>query len=446
MKPKNKIVPQNYSIEMNGKNIQLGLLLTILALTVFHILSLRGLYADGSSFLVKMLTSGTFEDWDRARRFAQLLLQLPVVLALKAGVENIQLLAVLHSLGLFGLPALLWLMGLLRLRDEALFWPFFVVYAVISMNAGFFAIGEFNLAYALVGYSFAVLISQKNINTIQGILLVLVAVALVCSYEALIFLGPLLYWAAMRRVNWSDRRPANFWLLLATLCYACATFNSLWSILYPRSPGNLSGAMAGLMQLLANKQLLISALVTGLYFLLVFFKFNSITRTIVAGVSLLLSALLFLPEFWSSPSEHYAARSPVGLLMWGLFSGLLLVRMANKSWIFNTANIQEAKKLVWIIPCVLFAGLLSADVYHTMGHARFIDRFETFVNANQGFHAIEETPIDSEIYGWSWPQPSLSLLLREDADKAVILNRKDYLGWQPYQPTKSLPDFTRYYK
>lgn len=433
---------------MKNEKLVLGLALVILSLTLFHVLCLRGIYADGANSLLNILLSESFQDWDKPRKFAQIITQTPVVLALKLGIKNITLLTVLHSLGLFLFPSFFWLMGLVRLKGEVFFWPFFIVYTLVYMNSSFFAISEYNLAYSMVGYSFAVLISQKNIGKINGCFLIFVSLALARSYEALVFLGPLLYLSGILRVHVSrnHRRIEVVFVYIAMFFYATAAAISLWSILYPRSPGNLQGALAGVEHLLKNEQLLISALVSFLYFIIIFFNFRKTTKSILVGISLFLSSLLFLPTIWSAPDEHYAVRSSVGLMMFVFLCFLLLLRvLPSKKGGLNNTSIMDVNKVACLVPCVLFAALLTADVFHTYRYSRFVKEFRGFVNSNTGFYAIDDTEIDARTYGWFWTYPSFSLLLRDDDSKAIILNRKDYKGWQPFEPRKSLPNLSKYY-
>ena len=48
-------------------------------------------------------------------------------------------------------------------------------------------------------------------------------------------------------------------------------------------------------------------------------------------------------------------------------------------------------------------------------------------------------------YIWSWTNPSLSLVLRQDESKAIVLNRRNFRGWQPFNPKVNIPDISKYY-
>jgi len=61
-----------------------------------------------------------------------------------------------------------------------------------------------------------------------------------------------------------------------------------------------------------------------------------------------------------------------------------------------------------------------------------------------GGHAPATDPACENRYGWPWTNPSISLLLREDASRSIILNARDYFGWQPFDPYAATPDLSAY--
>ena len=435
---------------MKKENRIFSILLAISSLAIFHIFCLRGIYADGASFLVKILEKGTFENWDQSRRFVQIITQAPVVLALKLGISNFITLKALHSLGLFFFPTLLWILALIRLKGEKFFWLYFTLFSLIYLNTSFYSIGEFNLTYSMVGYSFAILISLKRIDFKHGLFHILISLTLVRSYEALIFLGPLLGLACILRIH-NPEVPLGenrIWFYIPIFFYSLATAVSGLSILHPRDPGNLKGALGSLNHLVENKQLLISLIISLLYFSAYFFPLGRSLKQGITCVIVILNTALLFPTNWATPFQHYQGRSLVGIILFVSLSILLIEARFGSKWNWIKKRDTNSNHLIkWITPCLLFMVLSTIDISQTIGHFSYLREFSSFVNSHTGFYPIEKTGIDYKKYGWPWTQPSLSLLLRESEENtAIVLNRADYMGWQPYPaPREFLPDISRYY-
>lgn len=70
---------------------------------VFTIWGRNYLYADGSNYCYGVLDTGTFTHWVEGRQGSVYLMQLPICMALKFGINNITVLC-----ALFGLGASIW--------------------------------------------------------------------------------------------------------------------------------------------------------------------------------------------------------------------------------------------------------------------------------------------------------------------------------------------------
>ena len=79
----------------------------LISVALFDAFSIdKHLSADGVHYFVEILDSGTFYRVDWARRFAEFIIQWPLVLAVRAGVTQVPLLSACFALGIY-LPYLL---------------------------------------------------------------------------------------------------------------------------------------------------------------------------------------------------------------------------------------------------------------------------------------------------------------------------------------------------
>src|SRR5215218_7940682 len=120
-------------------------------LALWHSWESRGLFVDGSAFLVQIARREWFFDFYGPRLYAMIIGQVPVMTALFLGVTDLHLMARLLSFGLFAVPTALYHLALVRAKDDAVLLAGVVAaVAVVFMTTSFFIVGEYNMAYAIV--------------------------------------------------------------------------------------------------------------------------------------------------------------------------------------------------------------------------------------------------------------------------------------------------------
>ena len=164
--------------------------------------------------------------------------QVPVVAAMKVGVTNVTSLAYLQSFGTVAMPILVWDGLLVALWRHRLFWPFAVIFAVTFLNSGFYSVGEYNLATALVALDAALLL-RGELRRASGLVLVVSAGMLVLSYQTMAFLGVVLAAMTVVRLRAVTREMgARRWevlVLWAALAFYVlgAALNVWWTVAPP---------------------------------------------------------------------------------------------------------------------------------------------------------------------------------------------------------------------
>ena len=91
-----------------------AVVLLLWGLAAYATVTCRGLFWDGSSFLVNILDNGRFHDFYVARAHVDWVTQLPVLLLSELGVRDTRLPALAYSAALFGLPTALSHLALAR--------------------------------------------------------------------------------------------------------------------------------------------------------------------------------------------------------------------------------------------------------------------------------------------------------------------------------------------
>lgn len=434
-----------------------GVVLMLWALAVCNAVSCRGLFWDGASFLVNIIDLGGFHDFYTARAHVDWVTQAPVIAAGWLGVRDLHVLSIIYSLGLFALPAGLYHLALARVRDDPVMLAIVLaVLAVVYLPTSFFIVGEYNAAFAAVTAAMAITLTGWR----RGDAVLLCALGLLClrSYEALVYLGPLL--AAC--VLWSMRgvRDAGTRLLLAVaaLAFIGAAIVSGVTIIDYWSHPHFAKVRSMSLEFWQNLQfsvpiagLLICAVI-GLARPDLLRSRQPIVIIAITSVALALTPWYRLLSDYSIlyPPSHYLARQAAGMLL----AGLLVCLWVHVAWRNKApralAVLREpgmARRLVASM-VVMFVAATIPDLALTGLWAGYLDRIATLVNRGEGTIPTRTLPLaewPDKLFAQDWTLPALSAIVSRTPGRAYVIADKDYLSNPPFDPAcGTLPRLTGY--
>ena len=415
----------------------------------------RGLFVDGSAFLVQVARREFFFDFYDPRLYAMILGQAPILTAVFLGVTDLHLMAQLLSLGLFALPTALYHLALMRVKDDpVLLAAVLAAIGVVFMTTSFFIVGEYNTAYA-IGIVVAVrLATAKELNVADGAFLAAVGLLAIRTYEVMIYLGPLLALMIAWTVYRIRPRPAlpAFLYLLAILPFLGGMWVAADSVIHPFSEDHLSRTAATVLDAWQNVQFDLAmgaALIIAGWAL---WRPQDLARRkpyVFAGIFLILlalSPLLVLTDSLVRPhaKSQYTARSLAGLviatiivLMW-LYTSPLGSRFAS----FVALRRPEISSRVLAFACLTVLAVLPSNIYLTLEWRTYLDTVRTIVRNNSGVIAYESTPLSRrplETLVESWILPSQSLALRGKRGDGIIAPPQGFSNWQPFPPAEPYP-------
>lgn len=409
----------------------------IIWLMFFCVYSSLCLYADGSNFLFNILTKEGFYCFDKPRYFAQFVTQFPAVMAIKAGVCDVNLLINIYSFGLVAIPLAFWWMALFVNYKNDYFWFFLLAFSSVYLNSGFFAIGEYNFTYGAVALASAVLVKREPLNLFHCWSLLVLSFLLLRSYEAMFFLGPTLCGLSLLRICIARKSNYAFWgyenlvILVSCLFYIWSAVISVFSILGPRASINAVG-LASLGLIFECKQLTVSFCCLGVCSALVVFSRSRLVKIAAVLAVCLLIYFVANRDLWLTPYCYFSVRMFSGFI---LFCILLLVAVYFLFFEQKNTTVNWCLKLVCIC---LFFSLVVPFLVHVNGFCRWVEKFEREVDSREGLVAIEDTglfTLGNNDYSWVWTNPILSLLLQKDGRGAVVMNQEGCV-WQPFDPEK----------
>jgi len=427
----------------------------IWGLALWHSWECRGLFVDGSAFLVQIARREWFFDFYGPRLYAMVVTQVPIITGLFLGVTDLHLLARLLSLGLFALPTALYHLALLRVKDDSvLLAAVIAAIAVVFMTTSFFIVGEYNTAYAIAVLAAVRLVTAQRLTVIDGLFLAVIGLLAVRTYEAMLYLGPLL--AAM--IAWAVwRAPSRPWLatglhLLSAAGFLAGMVVAIGSLRRPYSEEHLAETLQTAANFWQNLQFdlaLLAALVVVVWALVRprdLLTARPYRWAVIALVVLALSPLLALSDTLVRPlaKSQYVARTAAGLVVAAIvvFVWSHGSRVREKVPAFLVLGNDRAGRRFLGFAVLMLAAVLPSDIYLTRNWISYLDVMRATVRGKEGVIAFETSPLARHPYDLlveAWILPSQSLALRARRGDGIIAPPKDFNAWQPFPPDEPYP-------
>ena len=442
-------------LKVAGLALILVLLLHGLAATNFIIL-----FMDGAYYLFGIIEGNGFFLVEPTSRTVQVLQQIPVVLTLRLGVSDLEILMVVAALSNLLLPLLLtascyWILP----SGHKAFFIFPLLHYLTGTLASWFpTVTDAPPAAAYFWMLFYLVLFRSN-TWWSALLCVLMALPALYLHEAMSFLSLLLVSAALWRFKNASSWFFRVLFLFLSGWFLFISYIQLTAILYPRDINNRSGFLAQLLELKwiywdgINIAVVLSIATVGL--LLWVFIDNLLhnsnsKRSVLAqvvrrsapfllgGVTLAVWSLLLFDIHWYGLIPQFAARALAAFVTVPL-AILVLLSLFQPS-------IQRGwyDRLHVVLVVVLTLGIL---VSHGIGLSRWVDYvrdFRSLLQSQTGFipfdKAVNTLPLDHRKNFWHitrdphWTNPVISYLLSPQGRVTTIVSNPHTARWQPFDP------------
>lgn len=427
----------------------------IWGLALWHSWESRGLFVDGSAFLVQIARREWFFDFYEPRLYAMVMGQVPIMTAIFLGVTDLHLLARLLSIGLFALPTALYHLALVRVKDDpVLLAAVIAAIGVVFMTTSFFIVGEYNTAYAIAILVAVRLVTAERLGLLDGLFLLVISVLAVRTYESMIYLGPLLA-AMILHTIW--RAPSRPWLatalhLLAAVAFMAGMLVAIGSLRQPYSEEHLEETLLTAANFWQNLQFdlalagVLAVVVWGLVRPRDLLTAKPYRWAGVCLVILALSPLMGLSDTLVRPlaKSQYVARTAAGLVIATIvtFIWCYAFLLRDRLPVLLELRKPEAARRFLGFALLVVAAILPSDIYLTWTWTKYLDTVLTTVRTRDGVIAFEDSPLAKHPYDLlveAWILPSQSLALRAKHGDGIIAPPRDFNAWQPFPPADPYP-------
>ncbi len=367
---------------------------------------------DGVNYFRKILDSGDFVRHDWSRMYAIYLTQWPLVLAVKAGIKDVQLLSLFFALGIYLNYLISFLLCVYILRGDKYTLLLFPILSMIAINlpADYHLSGEFPV---MVLYSWPVLflILKKNRNWKNRILLWILLIVYSRLYQSsvltsLIFAGIIVYqlYKAYPHQKSFDVT-VNLFLLIIVFGI------SFYFIIFPYSIKNERGFFNGLKSIYENKEVVISLLFILFFYTGLLLKKNVIVLLSLLPVSYYL-VLLFTAHHGNPAIISFQSRTLSVTLLPVLLIGCFFLSYRN--YVLN--------RITYIVFLTFVVIMVSGNIRYSEDWKGFKKEFTEITQSNTGFIHIQETALNKNKYQWPWTNSMLSIVWGRPCVKSIILN------------------------
>jgi hypothetical protein len=413
---------------------------------LYSVSEMRGMFADGSNYIVQILASGDFFLLEPARKLVQLLQQSLLILGIRSGVTDLPTLARLFTLGALGWPIILTASCWLILPREEKGWiigPLINLVALCPMTS-LAAIGEGMIASGLLWMIFFLVLFRTH--TIWGAILAvsLTALGAITHESAAVFFVGIAAIAIMRM------RGSSAVELLTQLAISAA---AIWSacylisvILHPRDPVNRGEFLIGTLALafVELHGVNLTAVATIVSCVSIFWimcgqhkgeKTRLILLSSVSFFALLAALLLFLPEWTVTPVAQFNGRGlPVlgtTLLSFGLWAGWrngvkpeLLFSKPALLVLFGLLLTQSVAQIMMTRQWANTLGTVTRIIERSEGPVPWQTALKTMAPLN---------PILWKEMTWYSEIQPLSLLLAPQGRVHALIDAPTSERWKPFQ-------------
>ena len=429
-----------------------GVALLLWALAAYDTLTCRGLFWDGSSFLVNILDLGRFHDFYAARAHVDWVTETPVLLLSQLGVRDTRLLAMVYSATLFGLPAALYHLAMARVRGDAVLLGIVIAaIATVYLPTCFFIVGEYNATFAAAAAAMAVTLTAGERRLGDAVLLCLLGVFCVRSYEAMIYLGPVIaaaiVWSMRNGGPQSAQAPVRALTGIAALAFLAAAVVSAATIAEYWTHPHFVKVRSMSFDFLQNLQFAIPLIglgVCGAIGLLRPAWLQGRGPVVVLGI---VAAALVLSPWYRLlddhailyPPSHYLARQAAGVLLVALLSCMWI----HVAWRRRPPAVLAILRLPAVSRRLVaaMAGLALAaavpDVALTGLWTDYLGRIRVLVDSREGIIRAGDLPLldwPDKLFAQDWTLPAMSAIVSRMPGRAFVRADNDYLSNPPFDP------------
>ncbi len=415
----------------NSDAVAYLLLFTISSFPVVYSLMLgKHLSGDGTLYFTSILDTGNFTYFAWSRKFANLLTEWPVVLAVKLQVKTIPSLINLYGIGIYSPYVLSFLICIYAVRKEHSSLLTFPLLSILGINLSgdYLLFGEHHVMVLLSWPILLLLLRRESLDWLDGLLLWTLLLLFSRTYESAIIPATIFSLILLAKTYAARKHRKLLSVYSISLALSLSTILiGLYFIVNPRDPANKLSFISGIINgLLGNGGALVTASFACLSTMgLILGKKAIALASLIPLIIYIFFALL--NGHGHTAYESFTSRT----LTSSLLPFLLVCAICHRGYNANPSG-NSAKILIVIVVSMALVNLHFARDWINL-RKQVID----ILTANHGYISLEKTSVKDSPYRWYWNNPGLGIIWSYPCVKSILLNTPD-TKWEPFNPRKKL--------
>jgi hypothetical protein len=395
---------------------------------------------DGVNYFFHVLENEGFANIAWSRRFTEYLTEWPLVLAVRSGVTDIDMLVNVFAVGIY-LPYLISFLlcwYAVRGEDKNLLWFPLAGYIGFNVLSDYDLIADHHVLAVMTWPILLMLFKSRPLQWSEGLVLWVLLAAYTRMYETAVLSSVIFGAITLGRLYWF--RFGREWLLMGgvLVLLVFVSYISVQYIIDPRSPENRGAFLDSIWVNQRNWEAVAANTFLGI--LGVGWLVNSSwekSKSIVFILSLVpIGIYVYLriihPDYAMTAHLSFSSRALIGLVVPGLMLGSVIVVLARR----KLTRVGASTFVVGVFIMTLF------NLYDLRHWNEVREEFARVIESEEMFVSIDDTPLGDEDldirhHRWSWNNSLLSLVWSGGCVGTIVLNSPN--GPQgPFDPRKTL--------
>jgi hypothetical protein len=317
----------------------------------------------------------------------------------------------------------------------------------VYLPTWFFVVGEYNAAFAAVTAAMAIVLTMRPRAVTDAAVVCLLAVVSVRSYEAMLYLGPLLSAALAWRLRHCEDAMAKLLLAVAALGFVAAAVVAGATVLEYWSHPHFVKVRSTLFDFWQNLQFAIPVAALAVSALIGVVRPSWLEGRgpmIVLGIAMVALALtpwyrLLDPDSILYPPAQYLARQAAGVLLAAMLSAMWM----HVAWhdrapqpLATLARPAVSRRLVLTMTVLTLVAAVP-DLALTGLWWDYLERLRVLVDSREGIVRGRSLPLldwPDKLFAQDWSLPAMSAIVSRTPGRAYLRVDNDYLSNPPFDP------------
>jgi hypothetical protein len=379
----------------------------------------KHLSQDGVNYFFRILENQDYAYVAWSRRFTEYLTEWPLVLAVRSGVTDIELLIDIFSYGIYFpyLASFLLCLYVVRDEDKSLLWFPIAGYFGFNVLSDYDLIADHHAMAVMTWPILLMLLKTRPLIWTEGVVLTILLVLYTRMYETAVLTAGLLVVVSVIRIFRYRKQRELVLMVTSILLLMVVMLIAVIYIVDPRSPANRGSFLDSIWVNKRNWEALATCSFIGIFSIgwIISDKWKKIKNLVFSFAIVPIIYYVFLrftTDYAMTAYISFSSRTLSGIVLPGL---ILLAAIV----VYGKRTLNRVGICASLIAFLVMTGFNLADLRYWTGVKQ---EFLAVLNSDARYISIDDTILRNNHYRWSWNNPLLSLAWSSPCVRTIVMN------------------------